>query len=92
MNTAAKPDKLSRAWVTLLMLSGVSAIAAHLVNAGIDARISGSLVMVLALLKSRVILSRYLGLDAAPSWRAGFNLTLALFCLLLLGLYLVPSV
>ena len=48
------------------------------------------IILTLAWLKARVILGRYLGLAAAPFWRRGFNLSLALFCLLLLGLYLVP--
>jgi hypothetical protein len=38
-----------------------------------------------------VILARYLGLAAAPFWRRGFEVALALFCLLLLGLYLAPG-
>lgn len=90
MTRTGEPDKLLRAWIALVLLSGVSAVAAGLVNAGVDARVTGSLVMLLALMKARVILSRYLGLDAAPSWRPGVNLTILLFCLLLLGLYLVP--
>lgn len=92
MTDSSKPDRLLRAWIALVILSGVSALAAALVNAGIDPRITGTLVMLLALMKARVILSRYLGLDTAPSWRAGFNLTLTLFCIVLLGLYLIPFV
>ena len=60
-------------------------------DAGIDRRIMGGVVLMLALLKARVILSRYLGLWRAPSWRRGFNLSLTAFCLTLLGLYLAAG-
>lgn len=92
MEKTAGPDRILRAWVALVVLSLASAIAAWLVNAGLDPRLTGSVVLFLALMKARVILARYLGLDGAPSWRAGFNLVLTLFCLLLLGLYLVPLI
>ncbi|MBC7153389.1 MAG: nitric oxide reductase F protein [Rhodobacteraceae bacterium] len=52
---------------------------------------AGALILALAWLKARVILARYLGLAAAPFWRRGFEVALALFCLLLLGLYLAPG-
>ena len=39
----------------------------------------------------RLILTRYLGLANAPFWRRGFDVTLGLFVLLLLALYLVPA-
>lgn len=77
---------LLRAWVILISLSLGSALVTVL---ALDRRIGGTLVLLLALLKARVILSRYLGLDAAPRWRRGFNLTLGLFCAVLLGLFLV---
>ncbi len=82
---------LSRAWIILIFLSLLSALAAELVETGVDTRITGSLVLALSLFKARLILSRYLGLCDAPAWRRGFNLTLTFFCLGLLGLYLAPS-
>ncbi|MFX0546837.1 cytochrome C oxidase subunit IV family protein [Roseovarius sp. S1116L3] len=86
-----RPDPLVRAWLTLLFLSAVSTVAAAAITAGYDARIAGGIVLLLALMKARVILSRYLGLAEAPSWRRGFNLSLTLFMLGALGLYLIPS-
>lgn len=50
----------------------------------------GLCVLILAGLKARIILSRYLGLAAAPFWQRGFDISLVLFCGLLLGLYLAP--
>jgi len=49
------------------------------------------LILTFAWLKARVILSYYLGLNAAPFWRRGFGISLGIFCLLLLGLYLLPG-
>ncbi|WP_089947229.1 cytochrome C oxidase subunit IV family protein [Litoreibacter albidus] len=86
-----KMDALTRAWLALLVFSGLTAAASTLVGGGADTRITGIVVLVLALLKSRLILSRYLGLADAPAWRRGFNLSLTLFGLLLLGLYLFPT-
>ncbi|WP_244512618.1 cytochrome C oxidase subunit IV family protein [Roseovarius nanhaiticus] len=86
-----RPDILTRAWLTLIVLSGVSTLAAAAITAGYDARIAGAIVLFLALMKARLILSRYLGLADAPSWRRGFNLSLTLFMLGALGLYLIPS-
>ncbi|WP_226779067.1 cytochrome C oxidase subunit IV family protein [Oceaniglobus trochenteri] len=85
------PPPLERAWLALILLSGASTVLAELVDSGFDTRITGSIVMLLAFLKARVILSRYLGLAAAPRWRGGFNLCLGLFCIALLGLYLAPA-
>ncbi|GAA6162933.1 hypothetical protein NBRC116590_06370 [Pelagimonas sp. KU-00592-HH] len=84
-------DPLNKAWFALFALSGASAVVAELAIGGLDRRVVGAVVLLLALMKARVILSRYLGLAEAPSWRRGFNLVLTLFCLLLLGLYLIPA-
>jgi hypothetical protein len=48
------------------------------------------MILTLAWLKARVILGRYLGLVNATFWARGFGISLALFCALLLGLYLIP--
>lgn len=84
-------DRLTRAWLALIVLSGFSALAAAAIGRGYDARIAGGIVLLLALLKARIILSRYLGLADAPSWRRGFNSVLALYMLVALGLYLIPT-
>lgn len=84
-------DTLARAWLALIGLSGLSVLVAKAIGAGYDVRITGAIVLLLALMKARIILSRYLGLADAPSWRRGFNLVLTLFMLVVLGLYLLPS-
>ncbi|MFV0515373.1 MAG: cytochrome C oxidase subunit IV family protein [Jhaorihella sp.] len=78
--------RLATAWVLLLALSLGSAL---LTLAKIEPRLTGAAILILALLKARVILGRYLDLDTAPSWRRGFMTVLGGFALLVYGLYLV---
>jgi len=84
-------DPLTRAWIALVFLGlATTAIAALGPEAG--ARIwLGALILAIAFLKMRLILTRYLGLADAPFWCRGFDVTLGLFVLLLLVLYLVPA-
>ncbi|MEV8468295.1 nitric oxide reductase F protein [Fluviibacterium sp. DFM31] len=84
-------DPLTRAWVVLLLLCAASTLIAALDALAVAPVVVGALILLLSWMKARVILSRYLGLWRAPTWRAGFNWVLGLYCLLLLGLYLVPD-
>ncbi len=91
-------DKLVRAWIALLVLSMASTAVAVFIDRGTTAQgpdwiasAAGGLILLLALVKGRIILSRYLGLDATDFWRRGFNAALTIFVLVLLGLYLVPA-
>ena len=82
-------DPLLRAWIALIAFSlGSTAVSLWSWPAHLTA-VAGALVLTLGWLKARVILARYLGLVAAPFWRRGFEISLALFCVLLLGLYLL---
>ncbi|MDZ7711339.1 MAG: nitric oxide reductase F protein [Roseovarius sp.] len=84
-------DPLLRAWAALIGLSlGSTLLALGVLPPGLTV-LSGVLILALAWLKARVILARYLGLADAPFWRRGFEMSLAGFCLLLLGLYLAPG-
>lgn len=83
-------DPLLRAWLWLIGLSLGSTAVSLWHWPPSFAALAGAVILVLAWLKARVILARYLGLSAAPFWRRGFEISLALFCLLLLGLYLAP--
>lgn len=85
-------NPIFRAWVLLVVLSAASVLGALAVGAGVNEHLVGSLVLLLAWLKARVILSRYLQLWRAPVWKAGFNWVLGVFCLVLLGLYLAPAI
>lgn len=83
-------DPLLRAWAALLVLSlGSTAVSLWHWPSGLLA-VAGGLILALAWVKARVILARYLGLAQAPFWRRGFEIALAVFCLGLLGLYLLP--
>lgn len=81
---------LTRAWLALLLFSAVStAVALALPTLGPDwVRIAGILILVLAWLKARVILGRYLHLDRAPHIGRGFGLVLALVMTLAAVLFL----
>jgi len=90
-------DKLVQAWVFLLLFSAVSTGVAVLIDRGntqtatgwINAA-AGAVILGLALIKGRIILSRYLGLESSRFWRRGFNFGLTIYALVLLGLYLAP--
>lgn len=79
-----------RAWGWLIALSLVSTGLSRPEIWSNWPTASGILVLLLSWQKARIILGHYLGLAAAPPWRRGFNFALALLCLLLLSLYLVP--
>ncbi len=85
-----KQRTLYTAWGTLIALSLGSTL---LSLSGIWAQwqVAASIAtLALAWQKARIILAQYLGLAAAPAWRRGFEFALAMLCLLMLGLYLVP--
>ncbi|MDF1618919.1 nitric oxide reductase F protein [Pseudothioclava nitratireducens] len=91
--TAALRDPLISAWLWLLALSGASTLLAAAVSqgwlTGLGVTLGGAAILALAWAKARVILARYLGLAEAPFWHRGFSITLAIYALLLLGLYLI---
>ncbi len=77
---------LARAWLALLALSIVSAILTLL---PISAKFLGACILILALVKSRIILARYLELATSLAWLRGFTLVLTGFALTVFGLYLI---
>lgn len=81
-------DPLFRAWAWLVALSIGSTVVALTLHS-LNATVAGVIILTLAWLKARVILSRYLGLAEVPAIAFGFGLVLALFMLACLGLYLV---
>lgn len=92
-----RKDRLFQAWVMLLAFSAVSTAVAVLIDRGnaqgatgwVNAA-AGAAILGLALIKGRIILSRYLGLESTRFWRRGFNFGLTLYALVLLALYLAP--
>lgn len=76
---------LAIAWLALLVLSlGSTTLSLDV----IPTTATGVILLGLALLKARIILSDYLGLRAAPFWRRGFTFVLSLYVTVLFGLYL----
>lgn len=86
-------DPLIRAWTLLIAASAASTALALAVPGLTETTLmaAGAAILTLAWLKARVILSDYLGLRAAPFWRRGFGMVLALYMIGLLGLYLIPA-
>jgi len=87
--TGIAKSAIIRAWAILIGLSAASAVLTLVMGVRIDRKLAGALILLFALFKARVILADYLGLANAPTWQRGFNLTLTVFCGLLLGLYLI---
>jgi hypothetical protein len=46
-------------------------------------------ILLLALIKARVILARYLDLSQSPAWLRGFTIVLTGFSILIFALYLI---
>lgn len=82
---------LLNTWVWLIALSGGSALVAYVATHGFDRRLTGAVILTLALIKARLILSQFLGLAQAPGWLSGFSWVTGLVGALILGLYLVPA-
>ena len=87
-----RADPLLRAWLSLIALSGGSAVVAAMVGAGFNRSAAGAAILLLAVMKARVILSRSLGLASSRAWLRGFSTVLVFFAALLLGLYLAAAV
>ncbi|NVO54746.1 nitric oxide reductase F protein [Rhodobacteraceae bacterium B1Z28] len=79
-------ERLVFAWLILLAFSFASAVLTML---PVPSAVGGGGIMFLALVKSRVILSRYLGLAQSPAWLRGFTIVLTGFSVLVFGLYLI---
>lgn len=79
-------DPLSRAWLALLALSLAGAL---LTLVPVPQALIGAGVLILALVKARLILSRYLELGQSPAWMRGIGTVLTGFVLLLLALSLL---
>ena len=86
------PRALIIGWSALIALSmGSTLMSLWKIPSGWQA-LTGTVTLLLAWLKARVILGRYLGLMHAPFWARGFGISLAIYCVLLLGLYLTPLI
>lgn len=89
---ALTKGNLWRGWAWLFAFSLASTFAAQGVEAGVSVPVTGTLILALAWLKARLILTRYLGLAAGSFWGRGFGMVLAFFMIGLLVLYLMPLV
>lgn len=78
--------QLYRTWIGLALLS---AATTSVVVFGFAKPWSGALILAFAWAKARLILLWYLELADVPQWRGGLLFGLALFMVLLFGLYLL---
>ncbi len=87
---AIPPRTLVKAWGGLVALGAATSLLAAVVGPPPIPLVAAAVVLALAWLKARVILRRYLGLAAAPSWRGAFDVAIAAYALLLFGLFSIP--
>ncbi len=80
------PNPLTRAWLTLLALSLASAVLTMLPA---PPTLPAAGILILALVKARIILARYLELAKSSAWLRGFTTVLIAFTTLIFGLYLI---
>ncbi len=85
----ALSNRLIVAWGALAGLSGGVALIALAMEHGVPRKAAGAAILLLALVKARVILARYLELERAPGWLSGFSWAVTLWAAAVLGLYLV---
>jgi len=82
---------LVAAWGALVALSVATTVLSLIDAAGPARALSAAAVIVLAGLKARVILARYLGLAQSRFWTRGFDGVLGVFLALAFGIYLVGN-
>lgn len=82
---------LVEAWVALVALSLGTVLLATVDGSGRGATFVAAGVLVLAGLKARVILTRYLGLAGSQFWTRAFDLAIGLFLALSLALHTFGS-
>lgn len=75
-------DALTKTWICLIGLT-----LATTALAGFDGRLAALAVLALAWLKARLILGRFLHLEAIPGWLSAFTVPLALWLALIGGLH-----
>ena len=80
------PEPITRAWLGLLALSLASTLLTLL---PVPNTLLAGGILILAMVKARLILARYLDLATSPVWLRGFTLVLAGFSILIFGLYLI---
>jgi hypothetical protein len=78
---------LVTAWAALVALSIGTVLTASLGASGDRGMLTAAGVLVLAGVKARVILTRYLGLAGSRFWTHTFDLAIGIFLALAFGLY-----
>lgn len=79
-------DRLTRTWLLLLVLTGLTTLVSGF--SGIAAVFG---LLFLAWLKARLILARFLHLDAAPGWLGAFTFPLAIWLVAIFLLFALAA-
>lgn len=78
---------LIHAWLLLLVLSAATALLTLVDLNGTSGTMIGAVVLILAGIKARVILARYLRLDTSRFWTRVFDMALGFFLALAFAFY-----
>lgn len=76
---------LAKAWVVLVGLTLAGYVLSYL-EGGILSKLGPLIIAALILLKSRIILSRYLGLTRSPAWHSMLSSTIFVIMVVCAGL------
>lgn len=79
---------ISKAWITLAVLSAATTLLTLLRDSNEARSVIAAAVLLLAGLKARVILTRYLALASSRFWMRTFDLAIGGFLIVAYGLYL----
>jgi hypothetical protein len=83
-------DPLLHAWAWLMAASAATAVLTLATDGAPLGPLSAAALLGLAGVKAALILRRYLGLEAAPFWRRGFETALGFALIVFLGLFVLP--
>ena len=83
-------DPLTRAWLMLLGLS-LCTTAIAMTRPHLPDPLAGALLLGFAWAKMRLVMRRYLGLDAVPGIARGFDISLGAAAVLIYALFLIPA-
>lgn len=80
---------LTQAWITLVVLSVVTTGLTLVSEHGTSRKLLIAVILAIAAVKARIILTRYLNLSQSPFWTRVFDIIGTVFFALLYGIYLV---
>lgn len=83
--------RLVRAWLVMAALTLAAIPIGHATSAKAPGAALVTALLVMAFIKSAILLADYLGLNVSPGWNRGLRAGIALLLLIVLGLTLVAK-